>query len=176
MLYYSVFRTRWGYFGLAGRDEAVCRTYLPVSRRQSAERELLDALKHTDDDLRTDAAWLGGLQQRIVAYFEGENVDFSTDPALSLDGISPFGRKVLLACRQIGFGRTTTYKALAERIGNPNAARAIGGVMAANPVPLIVPCHRVLRTDGGLGGFSAPGGTATKQNLLRHERLAGRPC
>jgi len=56
------------------------------------------------------------------------------------------------------------------RIGHPGAARAVGSALARNPIPLIIPCHRVLRTDGHLGGFSAPGGITTKQNLLRHEQ------
>jgi methylated-DNA-[protein]-cysteine S-methyltransferase len=60
-------------------------------------------------------------------------------------------------------------------LADPNAARAVGNALAANPIPLIVPCHRVIRTDGGLGGFSAPGGTATKQRMLRHERSPANP-
>ena len=112
------------------------------------------------------------LQERIVAYYEGEPVDFSADPAVSLNGAGPFVHKVLQACRMIAFGQTKTYSDLARQVGSPNAARAVGSVMAGNPVPLIIPCHRVLRTDGGLGGFSAPGGTATKQKMLHHEQAA----
>ncbi len=97
-------------------------------------------------------------------------MDFSTDPAVSLNGSQPFAHKVLQACRRIAFGRTTTYSDLARQVGSPRAARAVGSVMAGNPIPLIIPCHRVLRTDGGLGGFSAPGGTAIKQKMLRHEQ------
>ena len=92
--------------------------------------------------------------------------------AVFLAWITPFARKVLGACRKVPQGRTTTYRALAEQVGQPRAARAVGGVMAANPIPLIVPCHRVLRSDGGLGGFSGPGGNATKLRLLEHEKGA----
>jgi len=81
-------------------------------------------------------------------------------------------RQVLQACRNISFGQTRTYSDLAKQVGSPNAARAVGGVMAHNPIPLIIPCHRVLRTDGGLGGFSAPGGIAIKQKMLHHEQSA----
>jgi len=97
-------------------------------------------------------------------------VDFSTDPAVSLNGSGSFAHKVLQACRKIAFGRTTTYGDLARQVGSPRAARAVGSVMAGNPIPLIIPCHRVLRTNGGLGGFSAPGGTAIKQKMLDHEQ------
>jgi methylated-DNA-[protein]-cysteine S-methyltransferase len=168
MLYYAVFRTKWGYFGVAGNG-AVRRTCLPMPQREGVEKELSEALRPADGNPRFDKTYLRNLQQRIIAYFEGEPVDFTFDPAVSLDHAGVFARQVLHACRQIGLGRTTTYAGLAARIGRPGAARAVGTALAANPIPLIIPCHRVLRSDGGLGGFSAPGGTATKQKLLDHE-------
>jgi methylated-DNA-[protein]-cysteine S-methyltransferase len=170
MLHYTVFRTRWGYFGLAGTEEAVCRTFLPVSEREKAEQGLLRSFQSAGDNLRLNKGFRQDLQERIIAYYEGEPVDFAVEPAVNLNGAGPFVHHVLDACRSVAFGRTTTYSDLARQIGRPNAARAVGGVMAGNPIPLIIPCHRVLRTDGGLGGFSAPGGTATKQEMLRHEQ------
>ena len=170
MLCYTIFRTKWGYFAFAGEGDAVSRTFLPVPDRQAAERGLLLGLGLAGHDVRFDPGFLPDLQERIVAYFEGETVDFSIDPPVDLDHASLFGRKVISACRAIPFGRTMTYSDLARQVGSPAAARAVGGVMASNPIPLIVPCHRVLRTDGGLGGFSAPGGTVTKQRMLEHEQ------
>jgi len=170
MLEYVVFRTKWGYFGLAGHEETVCRTSLPVASRAVAEDALCAALGADAAAVRRERGLLRPLQERICAYFEGENVDFSTDPAVSLSSVGSFSREVLQACRQIPFGRTVTYADLAGKLGRPHAARAVGNALAANCVPLIVPCHRVLRTDGRLGGFSAPGGPATKQRLLSHER------
>ncbi len=82
-----------------------------------------------------------------------------------------FRRLVLETLRGVPFGETISYGALAERIGHPGAARAVGGALAANPVPLLVPCHRVLKSGGEIGGFSAPGGPAMKQRLLRHEGI-----
>jgi methylated-DNA-[protein]-cysteine S-methyltransferase len=170
MLRYTVFRTKWGHFGLAGRDDAVSRTCLPIPQRHAVERALLRDLTDADEDIRSDKTFLRAVQERIRAYFEGEPVDFCTDPPVDLNSTTPFGRQVLRACRKIGLGEQTTYRALAIRIGRAGAARAVGSVMAANPTPLIIPCHRVLRTDGGLGGFSAAGGTATKQQMLDHEQ------
>jgi O-6-methylguanine DNA methyltransferase len=170
MLHYTIVRTKWGYFGLAGTEEAVSRTFLPAPDRQDAERALLQSLQSAGDNLRMDKDFQRDLEGRILAYYEGEPVDFSTDPVVSLNGSGPFAHRVLLACRKIAFGQTTTYRDLARQAGSPNAARAVGGVMAGNPIPLIIPCHRVLRTDGGLGGFSALGGTATKQKMLHHEQ------
>jgi methylated-DNA-[protein]-cysteine S-methyltransferase len=171
MLYYTIFRTKWGYFGLAGTEEAICRTFLPVAQPHQARQGLLRTLKSAGDNLRQDKDFQKDLQERIMAYYEGEPADFRVEPAVSLNGAGPFARQVLIACRRIASGRTTTYSDLARQVGSPHAARAVGSVMAGNLVPLIIPCHRVLRTDGGLGGFSAPGGIAVKQRMLRHEQL-----
>jgi methylated-DNA-[protein]-cysteine S-methyltransferase len=171
MIQYAIFRTKWGWFGLAGQEGGICRAALPRPDRQAARRELLRGVDLGRDRLRPDERFAAEVQERIVAYFEGEPVDFSTAPAVGLDGLGPFQRKVLVACRRIGFGNVSTYGELAGRIGHPGAARAVGSALARNPIPLIVPCHRVLRTNGGLGGFSVPGGVATKQSLLRHEQM-----
>jgi methylated-DNA-[protein]-cysteine S-methyltransferase len=167
---YTIFETRWGWFGLADSGAGVCRTCLPTPNRDLVQQALLTGL----DDASCDAGLLTELQQRIVAYFEGENVDFSTDPAVDLADRSAFDRAALTACRRIGPGQTITYGELAVKIGRPGAARAVGNVMARNPVPLIVPCHRVLCSSGALGGFSAPGGTATKQRMLQLEQTPRR--
>ncbi|MBN2127967.1 MAG: methylated-DNA--[protein]-cysteine S-methyltransferase [Sedimentisphaerales bacterium] len=172
MLYYAVFRTQWGYFGLAGCNDAVWATSLPRTDREATQARLLAGLPCPPEEVRFERGLFRPLQRRIMAYFEGENVDFSTDPAVCLDRMRPFGRKVLRACRRIAPGQTATYGTLAARVGSPAAARAVGSTLAANPIPLIIPCHRVLRNDGGLGGFTAAGGTATKQRLLQHERAA----
>ncbi len=169
-LCYTVFRTRWGYFGLAVVDDAVSRTCLPLADREETQQRLLAVLNHNGKAIPLNQDLLPGLQERVVAYFEGEPIDFRVDPPLAPGRVTTFSRKVLDACRAIPFGRTITYSDLAKHVGCPGAARAVGGVMAANPIPLIVPCHRVLRTDGGLGGFSAPGGIVTKQKMLAHEQ------
>jgi O-6-methylguanine DNA methyltransferase len=168
MMRHTIFKTRWGYFGLVCRDGFVCRTILPTPRREATQEALLADIG--PDEVPFERDLLSDLQGRISAYFAGENVDFSTDPAVDLAHFSPFSQAILAACRQIGFGRRRTYTQLAAAVGRPQAARAVGNVMAQNPIPLIVPCHRVVRTDGGLGGFSALGGTAVKQRMLVLER------
>ena len=170
MPYYAVFLTKWGYFGLAGTEKGICRTFLPVPKLRRAEQGVLAGLNQTGANLRLEKDFQRNLQERIAAYYEGQPVDFSVEPAVDLDGAGPFRQAVLQACRRITFGRTMTYGDLAQQVGRPGAARAVGSVMAGNPIPLIIPCHRVLRTDGGLGGFSAPGAIATKQKMLRHEQ------
>jgi methylated-DNA-[protein]-cysteine S-methyltransferase len=79
---------------------------------------------------------------------------------------SPFQRRVLRAALRIPYGRTFTYGKIAAAIGNPRAARAVGRALGANPLPLVIPCHRVVASDGGLGGYSAAGGVRVKKQLL----------
>ena len=88
----------------------------------------------------------------------------------ALDALTPFQRSVLLACASIPRGKTITYAELAGRIGKPHAARAVGNALAINPLAPIIPCHRVVRSDGGLGGYSAKGGQMKKKLLLESEK------
>ncbi|MGD9645974.1 MAG: methylated-DNA--[protein]-cysteine S-methyltransferase [Pirellulales bacterium] len=87
-----------------------------------------------------------------------------------------FARRVLDACRRIPYGQTRSYAQLAAAAGSPGAARAVGTVMAKNKFPLIIPCHRVVGSQGKLGGFSAPGGLEMKQRILDLENRADLPA
>lgn len=107
---------------------------------------------------------LRGAAEQLEAYWAGKRLSF--DLPLDLAG-TPFQRAVWAAARVIPFGETRSYGQLARQIGRPGAARAVGAALGANPVPLVVPCHRVLRADGALGGYS--GGLEIKRALLAHE-------
>lgn len=165
-LKYTTFKTSWGYFGLAGSDCTLFRTCLPMRDRQKAESCLLKDLPAA----QYDRDYFRPLQEQVIAYFEGARVDFSPDIPILLEGLSCFTRLVLAACRQIRFGEVVTYSGLAKKTRRPRTARAVGNVLARNPLPLIIPCHRVIRSDGKMGGFSAPGGTTMKKRLLELER------
>lgn len=105
----------------------------------------------------------------LRAFLAGEAVRFD-DTTLDMSGLSDFEAALYRALRGIGWRETVSYGELARRIGaDMGAARAVGVAMGRNPWPLIVPCHRVLTSDGKLGGFSAPGGTRTKTALLARE-------
>lgn len=105
----------------------------------------------------------------LRAFLAGTPVTFD-EVALDLQGISDFEASLYAALRTVRWGETVSYGDLARRIGaDTGASRAVGAVMGRNPWPLIVPCHRVLTSDGKLGGFSAPGGGRTKTALLARE-------
>lgn len=106
------------------------------------------------------------LAHKITAFLNGKDIRFSLN-MLRLDLCSVFQQNVLAAASAIPRGRVSTYQLLAKQMGKPNAARAVGMALAANPFPLIIPCHRVIRSDGALGGYQ--GGLKMKQALLRME-------
>jgi O-6-methylguanine DNA methyltransferase len=104
---------------------------------------------------------------QLRAYFE--NPSFAFDLPLDLAGVTPFQHRVLMAACAIPAGTVWTYRRLAETVGNPKASRAVGQAMAHNPVPIVVPCHRVVGSDGSLTGYGGGEGVATKRWLLRLE-------
>jgi methylated-DNA-[protein]-cysteine S-methyltransferase len=119
---------------------------------------------------------VGGVIAQLEAYFAGERVDLS-GVALDLGGVPAFHSDIYAVLRTLSWGVTATYGELARRVGAPGAARAVGQAMGRNPVPIIVPCHRVLAAGGKIGGFSAYGGALTKERLLALEgvHLGGTP-
>lgn len=114
---------------------------------------------------------IAALVDRLNRYSAGEQVDFR-DVEIDVSHLTPFGRRVVAACRRIPRGQSRAYGQLATVCGSPGAARAVGQVMAKNRFPLVVPCHRVLAAGGGLGGFSAPSGIAMKRRLLAMEAMS----
>ncbi len=164
---YTVFKTKWGYFGLTGTENGLSRTCLPLSNPERVKSQLLI----TQEAPRFEKRLFKTVQEQVTAYFEGAYVNFADIPIV-LDGLSNFCSSVLTACRGIRFGQVVTYSGLAKKMGRPAAARAVGNALTKNPLPLIIPCHRIIRSDGQLGGFSAVGGMNTKAKLLKHEQQA----
>jgi len=164
---YAIFSTEWGYCSLAAGPAGVLRSCLPRADRDRAETAVTAGLAGAAPDDRLYRS----LQRLIRAYFAGRPVDF--DPAIPLDmtALSAFARLVLSACRRVGYGRTASYGRLAAACGRPSAARAVAGVLSANPFAILVPCHRIIRCDGRLAGFSGPGGRIMKKRLLNLEGL-----
>ena len=113
-----------------------------------------------------DPGAFADVEQQTQAYFRGERMKFSI--AVDLSELPAFTASVLEASRRIPYGATATYGELAQRLGKPGAARAVGQAMGRNPVPIVVPCHRVVGCSG-LGGFSADEGVDLKRRLLALE-------
>jgi methylated-DNA-[protein]-cysteine S-methyltransferase len=140
---------------------------LPSKSAQSAERHLLRRAPEARPG--QPPAPISETIDALTRYFDGEPTDFS-GVRLDLAETDPLFGPIYEAARRIGWGRTTTYGALAKEVGlGPQGARDVGAAMAKNPVPLIVPCHRVLAAGGKVGGFSAPGGSAAKIRMLELE-------
>lgn len=106
--------------------------------------------------------------QQLDAYFHGDLYQFTIP--LDLSHATPFQQCVLNLTVEIPYGQTSTYHKIASQAGRPNAARAVGRVEATNPIPIIIPCHRVLGSDGSLHGYGGPGGTKLKAWLLQLEQ------
>lgn len=165
--HYRVFETAAGWCGIAWNDAGIVRFTLPTSSEASAERLMLRRMPEI-----TGGEPPAAVQATIAdakRYFAGEEIDFS-HVRLDLGTQDAFFAKVYEAVRQLGWGEATTYGAVAKQLGaGPEAARDVGQAMANNPIPLIVPCHRVLAAGRKIGGFSAPGGSETKRRMLEME-------
>lgn len=163
---FAVFSTAIGDCGIVWNERGVLGVQLPESSAE-ATRERLQ--RHWPDaEVATPTPAAQRAITGITALLGGEP-DAMVDVVLDLDGVSEFRRGVYEIARTIGPGDTITYGAIATRMGMPHAAREVGQALGANPVPLIVPCHRVLAAGGKLGGFSARGGVTTKSRLLAIE-------
>jgi methylated-DNA-[protein]-cysteine S-methyltransferase len=117
----------------------------------------------------TPPAWVRQAVEQITRHLAGEPADLADIP-VDLDGLPPFRRKVLETLRATRAGETFTYGQLARLAGSPGAARAVGQAMARNPLPIVIPCHRVVASDGP-GGFSLFGSLASKERLLALENV-----
>ncbi len=160
----SIFKTTWGWFGLLASEAGLRRTCLPMARRQDVEAYLTADLTETPRlNIAADTS-----AELIQVYFKGKRVDFLDFP-VDVSDLTPFYRAVLDALRSVPYGQTVSYTDLAVLAGRPKAVRAVANAVARNPLPLIIPCHRVLRKDGSLGGFSAAGGVMIKKRLLALE-------
>jgi methylated-DNA-[protein]-cysteine S-methyltransferase len=170
---YLIFETAVGFCGIAWGRAGITRLQLPTTSHASAERILVRRLP--DAQPGTPTPEVQEVVAAIVRYFAGEKIDFS-DVKLDLGMQEAFYQRIYAAARQVGWGQTTTYGTLAKELGAPpEAARDVGQAMAKNPVPLIIPCHRVLAAGGKLGGFSAPGGVAAKTRMLALEGIPTEP-
>lgn len=162
------FPTALGWIGLLGRDRKLVALTLGHVSRDDAVADL----RRRDETSGTwrDSDWDPELRRSIERFCEGEPVDLN-ECDVELPAMTPFQRRVIAETRKIGYGETATYADLARRSGAPGAARAVGNVMRSNRIPLVIPCHRIVGSNG-LGGYSAPQGLTLKRTLLTMESEA----
>jgi len=144
---------------IAVTPKGLVRIAYPDEDNDDVIRELAT---HLSPRLMESAAMTGETRRELDEYFEGRRRRF--DQGIDWRLIKGFARRTLRAVSRVPFGAQTTYGALAARIGSPDAARAVGNALGTNPIPIVIPCHRVLRAHGGLGGYS--GGIERKRYLL----------
>jgi methylated-DNA-[protein]-cysteine S-methyltransferase len=174
--HHHLFDTALGRCGVAWNARGLCAVQLPDRTPAATERRLVAKAGST---AAVPPPWVAAPVADIRRYLAGERVDFAA-VAVDLDSLEPFQQKLYAALRAVPFGATTTYGELAKTLGLPGweGARDVGAAMGQNPVPIVIPCHRVLAAGGRLGGFSAPGGSATKARLLALEgvKLSAAPA
>ena len=165
---YSWLSTPLGALWVARSSRGVVR----ISLRARSEKAFLEDLRRTAGqgaaEVRKDRRATARVIRQLREYFRGSRRSF--DHPVDLEALTPFQRRVLRATARIPFGEVVSYGRIAAAIGKPRASRAVGNALGANPVPILIPCHRVVAGDGTLGGFT--GGTAIKRRLLEAEGIS----
>jgi methylated-DNA-[protein]-cysteine S-methyltransferase len=160
----AVFKTALGWMGVRMVGPAVGQLTFGHASAHAAAL----AIGLETPPKRSSGHSLEAVVERLEAYANGDLIDFR-DVLVDPGPQTVFQARVIARCREIPYGVMMTYGQLAAAAGSPKAARAVGNCMAANSIPLIIPCHRVVPSNGAPGPYSAPGGTRMKQRLLRME-------
>ena len=161
---YTVFETAAGFAAIGWSTTGIHGFRLPADTAREVERALLR--RSPDAEAAMPPVAVQAVIDDARRYFAGERIDFADVP-VDFRAQQPFFARVYDAVRRLGWGETATYGWIAKSLdAGPEFARDVGQAMAANPVPLIIPCHRVTAANGRIGGFSAPGGALSKARML----------
>jgi O-6-methylguanine DNA methyltransferase len=160
-LKYIISNVGTGWVGILGSSRGLVRTTLPLPSAQEAKQQLGDRVNYAIQAPRL----FEDLVERLKAYFGGHRVSFPDE--LDLSPATAFQRQVWEITRLIPYGETRSYSWVAGHLGKDGAGRAVGQALGQNPLPIIIPCHRVVEKNGRLGGYS--GGVGIKKELLRLE-------
>jgi methylated-DNA-[protein]-cysteine S-methyltransferase len=154
---------------IAASDKGLCAVMFGRRTKKGFVKQLMK--KFPTEPVQRRPLFMKRYREELKDYFEGKRTEF-TQPVDLRAVHGPFQRKVLRRLARLPFGRVISYGELASRSGSPRAARAVGAAMAANPLPVVIPCHRVIESRGKLGGYS--GGLSNKKKLLAHEGVLTR--
>jgi O-6-methylguanine DNA methyltransferase len=158
-----MFKSRWGWMGISETTKGIDAVVLPKASRQA----VLSELRLSDAELLEGrmSSRLREAQMQLIDYLAGVRRSF--DLPLDLSQGTSFQQKVWRTLRQVSYGRLRSYRWVADRVGGRQYARAVGNAVGANPMPIVIPCHRIVAQDASLGGFS--GGLSMKRKLLTLE-------
>lgn len=163
---YCLIETPLGTMGMGWTETGIARFALPDSKTGAVSLRM-----SSYGEPGVPKNWVAVLVERIIAYGGGARMEFADVP-LDFADEPPFHRQVYAYILGLGWGETTTYGQIARHLGDVHLSQAVGMALGRNPIPLIVPCHRVLASNGKSGGFSAPGGVGSKLRMLALERAA----
>jgi methylated-DNA-[protein]-cysteine S-methyltransferase len=165
---FSMFETEMGWIGIVGTSTGISKITLPMMDKLSAFDEITKNGDSNCSELLEEEqyGWFLDAKNALINYFKGQHVDF-TFP-FDLYGYTNFQKDVWEVTKSIPYGELRTYGWVAYQIGKPKSARAVGNALGSNPIPIIIPCHRVVGSDGSLHGFS--GGLHWKQRLIDLEK------
>ncbi|MCX8109987.1 MAG: methylated-DNA--[protein]-cysteine S-methyltransferase [Syntrophorhabdaceae bacterium] len=160
---YAIFDSSLGNILFVSRDNALIRLQISHDDPSSIKNKFII---EEPGGIESVKPFLN-IAKQLDQYIKGEKVDFSID--VDLSGLPEFTQKILKEVKKIPYGETRTYGWIAKKIGYKNAGRAVGQALKSNPIPIIIPCHRVIRGDGTIGGFSL--GIKIKERLLSIEGI-----
>lgn len=170
LLFYTFYKTVEGYGGLVCTKRGLVRLFLPLPSRTKTKEIILREFPNSV----YNENMLKALKAALAKYFggqprcpSGQRVTFKV--SLDLSSCTDFQRKVYFALKKIPYGEICSYKGIAHSLNKPSASRAVGSALKSNPIPVLIPCHRVIKSDGSLGGFNS--GVAWKKKLLALERV-----
>ena len=156
--FYTAFDTEFGWMAAVASENGLRRLTVPQPSADKALKLIAELIPQSS----ANSAYFNDLSFRLQEYFEGNPMDFADK--LDLRDSTPFQQDVYRTIGPIPYGETRTYGWVAAALGNPKGARGVGQALARNPIPIVVPCHRITASGGGLGGYS--GGLETKRRLL----------
>ena len=161
MIYYTNINTPVGNLGLVRNNEFLLRIYLP----NDIISEYALQKQYPNDDINENTSGFENIISQLTEYFAGNRKHFTIKTRMN---ISPFYEKALTEVAKVPYGKTASYSQIARKLNNPKAARAVGSANAHNPLPIIIPCHRIVANNGKLGGYG--GGMKMKKYLLEFEK------
>jgi len=164
-LHYNIFKNNLGYMALVFYATIIKKIYLPFNNINQLKKKILTDFPDALPMIPTQK--IIKLMHKINTHLDGE-IQTYHEFKIDLCKLTPFQQSTLLAAREIPIGTTLSYKALAEKIKAPKSCRAVGFALSQNPLPLVIPCHRIVSTKG-IGGFTAELGIGLKKYLLRLE-------